>query len=73
MSSETETSTAAPETSMPDRGWRNQSLAELMEDQGIVGPQDVDSLLGSGADLWTDDEEFTEFLTWLRQTRHEGR
>ncbi len=42
-----------------------------MAEQGITGPQDLDAMIGAGADWWTD-EEFEEFQRWLRETRREG-
>jgi len=65
----------APTTSPPVKGdgWRSKTLAELMAEQGVNGPQDPDSLSGDGADYWADDAEFEQFLAWLRESRREGR
>jgi hypothetical protein len=64
-----------PATSSPvkDDGWRSKSLAELMAEQGVNGPQDLDALSGNGSDYWSDDTEFEQFLAWLRESRREGR
>jgi hypothetical protein len=49
------------------------TIEQLMVEQGIAGPQDVDALFGSGADLWDSDAEFEQFLDWLRESRREER
>jgi hypothetical protein len=41
-----------------------------MAEQGITGPQDLDAL--ADPDLWASDEEFEQFLAWVRQSRREG-
>jgi hypothetical protein len=49
------------------------TIEQLMAQQGIAGPQDLDALIGSGADLWDSDEEFERFQTRLRESRQERR
>jgi hypothetical protein len=41
-----------------------------MTEQGITAPQDLDAL--ADPDLWASDEEFEQFLSWVRQSRREG-
>jgi hypothetical protein len=60
-----------PPPAPADRGWRRKTLEELMAEQGIHGPQDLDSL--AAPDLWEDDEEFERFLSALRESRRDGR
>jgi hypothetical protein len=50
---------------------RELSLEDLARAQGVTLPQDIDRLLGQGADLFDDDVEFERYLEWLRQTRRE--
>jgi hypothetical protein len=54
-----------------DNGLRAKSIDELMAEQGITGPQDLDAL--AAPDLWDDDAEFERFLAWLRESRRERR
>lgn len=61
--------TAPSEASSRDREPRK-SLAEVMTEQGITAPQDLDAL--ADPDLWASDEEFEQFLSWVRQSRREG-
>jgi hypothetical protein len=61
--------TAPSQASTLDSGPRK-SLAEVMAEQGITGPQDLDAL--ADPDLWASDEEFEQFLAWVRQSRREG-
>jgi hypothetical protein len=63
----------APPGADADRGWRSKTLAEIMAEQGITGPQDLDALIGAGEDLWADDAEFEQFLAYVHQSRREGR
>jgi hypothetical protein len=49
------------------------TVEQIMAEQGITGPQDVDALFGSGSDLWETDEEFQQFQDWLRESRREDR
>jgi hypothetical protein len=48
-------------------------MDQLMAEQGITGPQDVDALIGAETDLWESDAEFERFQEWLRESRREGR
>jgi hypothetical protein len=49
------------------------TIDQLMVEQGIAGPQDVDALFDGGPDLWDSEAEFEEFQTWLRESRREVR
>jgi hypothetical protein len=69
MNRDTTTPAPAP-VPAPER--RTRSLAELAAEQGLTGPQDLDTLLGAGADLWDDDAEFEAFLADLRESRRTG-
>lgn len=71
MSRDAKVPAASPPTK--DNGGRPKSLAELMAEQGVNGPQDLDALSGSGSDFWVDDAEFEQFLAWLRESRREAR
>jgi hypothetical protein len=48
------------------------TVEEIMAEQGITGPQDLDTLIGAGADLWNSDEELDQFLADIRARRKEG-
>jgi hypothetical protein len=54
----------------PERGTR--SLAELGAAQGLTGPQNLEALVGAGADLWDDDADFEAFLVGLWESRRSG-
>lgn len=41
--------------------WKNKTIEELAIEQGIR-IQDVDAMLGQGANLWESDDEFEDFL-----------
>jgi hypothetical protein len=69
MRSDTPTPTPAP---LPAPQRLARSLAELAAAQGVTGPQDLDALLGAGADLWHDDADFEAFLAGLRESRCAG-
>lgn len=52
----------------------SKTLAQIRAEQGIPpGPTDIDKITGNGTDLWRTDEEFEQFLTWLRAKRQTGR
>lgn len=42
--------------------WTRKSLDQLAGEQGIRPVEDLTSLVGAGADLWDDDEDFEAFL-----------
>ena len=52
---------------------RRKPLEELAAEQGVKPFTENDERIGAGHDLWESDEEFEEFLKWLRQSRREGR
>jgi hypothetical protein len=51
---------------------RRKTIDELAAEQGVSIPQNLDDLLGAGADLWADDAEFDAFLASLRESRRTG-
>ncbi len=57
----------------PDAFWQPKTAEELAAEQGIDGPQDLDGLIGDGAELWDTDEEFDEFLRGIEARRRESQ
>jgi hypothetical protein len=55
----------------PDQRKRAKALEELIAEQGVEATATYERLLGSGADLWTDDNEFETFLEHLQAIRRE--
>jgi hypothetical protein len=53
--------------------WRRKTIEQLAAEQGVSIPQNIDHLLGAGADLWADDAEFDAFLDSLRESRRTAR
>jgi hypothetical protein len=49
------------------------TIEELAAEQGVSLPQDLDSLIGQGKDLWDSDEEFEAWLKDLNEARREGQ
>lgn len=47
---------------MGEEFWQEKSLEELAEEQTIQPMQRLDDILGHGAAMWENDEEFDEFL-----------
>ncbi|HEX8566216.1 MAG TPA: hypothetical protein VF648_11150 [Pyrinomonadaceae bacterium] len=45
-------------------------IEQMMREQGVER-FDFDAAVGEGGDLWTD-EEFEEFLVWLREERRDS-
>lgn len=54
-------------------GWKTKSPAELIAEQGVKPVESLKDLMGQGHDLWRTDEEFEQFLQWLRDSRRAGR
>lgn len=52
-----------------DLFWEERTVEQLAAEQGILGPQPFDRVVGQGSDLWADDQEFSEFLQELRVQR----
>jgi hypothetical protein len=52
---------------------RCKTIEEIAAEQGVPLPQDLDSLIGQGKDLWSSDEEFEAWLKELNEARREGR
>jgi hypothetical protein len=53
--------------------WPGKTLAELEAEQSVEQVARIEDLLGQGADLWADDAEFDQFLTWLQDCRQQRR
>ena len=51
----------------------HKTVEESAADQELQHGFDFDKNFGRGADLWRSDEEFDEYLAWLRASRKEGR
>jgi hypothetical protein len=52
--------------------WKSKTLEELAAEQGIHPVENLDEVLGQGADLWRDDAELETFLAALRELRQAG-
>jgi hypothetical protein len=52
---------------------RTPSVAELALEQGIRLAQDVDQVIGQGAECWDSDADFERWMQWLGEIRQEGR
>jgi hypothetical protein len=63
--------TGAGEKSAPDSSQRK-SIAELAADQGVKLEGQLERIVGAGADLWANDEEFREFVQGIYDRRREG-
>jgi hypothetical protein len=69
---------ARPVVTLPKLKGRDMSpaarLSQLLRDAEARGikPMDEAGLEAMGA-VWPEDEDLDEFLTWLRQSRREGR
>ncbi|SRR6266852_238797 len=53
--------------------WRMRSVTEFALEQGVQLPQDVDQLIGQGAECWDSDADFERWMKWLAEIRLEGR
>lgn len=56
---------------VPTDFWESRSIDELGEEQGIDAPQQFDGMIGAGADLWDDEEDFERFVNGIGE--HRGR
>jgi len=67
-------STAMPYPSLAEGKTPQQRLEELLAEADARGIKPVDEavLLAMG-EVWPDEENLDEFLTWLRQSRRSGR
>jgi hypothetical protein len=52
--------------------WKTKTAEELSIEQGVLGPQPLDEMIGAAADLWDSDADFEEFLADLDRARHEA-
>lgn len=50
------------DTITADSFWEERSLEELATEQNVQPLQKLEQILGSGSSLWSDDEDFEEFL-----------
>lgn len=57
-----------PKYPYPDAAER---LRKMAEEQGTTHTSNYEATLGTGEHLWTD-EEFEDFLVWLRESRRRG-
>ncbi len=53
--------------------WREQTVEELADEQGIAAHQHLHALIGAGAELWEDDEDLEDFVNSIYERRREGR
>jgi hypothetical protein len=53
--------------------WNEKTLEQLSSEQGIAGPQPLAGLMGAGADLWDDEEDFEEFVSDIYDRRRKSR
>jgi len=58
-----------PESLRRNAFWAPMTIEQLAAEQGVRLPQDIDALIGQGADLWEDDEDFERFLTGIGERR----
>jgi hypothetical protein len=58
-----------PESLRRNAFWAPTTIDQLAAEQGVSLPQDIDSLIGQGADLWEDDEDFDRFLAGIAERR----
>ncbi len=56
----------------PDEFWNEPPIEQLMAQQGLAGPQRWTEIVGHGADLWDNDQQFEQFLREVRDRRQEG-
>ena len=52
--------------------WKEKTLEELAEEQGIKPVKRFEDIYGAGRHLWKDDEDFESFLLELKKARNEG-
>lgn len=51
--------------------WQEKSIEQLAEEQGIKPVKRLEDILGRGADLWDDDEDFEAFLRNVERGRQD--
>ena len=61
-----------PEQDEIEKSWREPTLEEIAAEQGITSPQNYDTLLGAGKDLWADDKEFNQFVDDIYKRRRKS-
>ena len=52
--------------------WLEKSVDDLAEEQSVQPLRKLDDILGKGAALWKDDNEFEGFLSGIASGRHQG-
>jgi hypothetical protein len=58
-----------PESLRRSAFWAPKTIEQLAAEQGVRLPQNVDALVGQGADLWESDEELERFLSGVAERR----
>jgi hypothetical protein len=53
--------------------WRHKTFEEIAAEQGIDPTKTLENVLGKGANLWSSDKEFDEFLAILREAKSQRR
>jgi hypothetical protein len=59
----------APESLRRNAFWAPRTIEQLAAEQGVSLPQDVDALLGRGAELWDSDDDLERFLAGIAERR----
>jgi hypothetical protein len=54
-----------------EKFWKQKSLDELTEEQGIEPIVKLEQVLGKGSGLWDNDEDFELFLAGINERRKE--
>jgi hypothetical protein len=58
-----------PDPNRRNAFWTPATIDQLAAEQGVRLPQDIDALVGQGADLWDSDEELERFLAGVAERR----
>jgi type II secretory pathway component PulM len=66
----TKSAKTSPAIPLPPQS--SKTIEELAAEQGVQLPQNLDRLLGAGAQLWDNDAEFDQFLGWLNDANRKG-
>jgi hypothetical protein len=52
-----------------DAFWAPKTIEQIAAEQGVSLPQNIDELVGQGADLWESDDDFERFLASVTERR----
>jgi hypothetical protein len=52
--------------------WETKSIEDLAAEQGVRPINQLEEVLGKGANLWKDDSDLDEFLAGIRERRQKG-